>query len=207
MTSECQFANFFLRRAISEYWFVCLSISHTSDGLSATASDWTTFTVIIWRYIDTGPPANFDISRLIFYPNIYYHVQNVLSCNMNSGPWTPSFSHCWFISEAISISVPIVPTSFTCFFSSSIESIIYAFLISSWELRSHIWISLIVIMMIRWTIKPKIDGVLRCEICYIPLLLVPGWSKYVSLSFYDPVLWLELSLLSMRKLSSTFFLH
>jgi len=124
--------------------------------------------MIIWRYIDADPSAIFYISRLIFYPTIYYQVQNVLPCTMTSGTWTRSFSHCWFISEAFSISLPIIPTSFACFFSSNIESIIYAFPISSWVLCSRILYSVIVIMMIRWAKKRKIDGVCRCEICHIP---------------------------------------
>jgi hypothetical protein len=127
-----------------------------------TTSYWTTFTVIIWRYIHTGPSASFDIFRLIIYPNFYYHAQNILSCTMTSGTWARSFSHFWFISEAFSISLPIIPTSFTCFFLSSIESIIYSFLISSWVLCSRIWYYLIVIMIIKLAIKCKIDGVRRC---------------------------------------------
>lgn len=161
--------------------YVKVFLTLPTGCLRQTTSDWTTFTGIIWRYIDTGPSASFDISRLIFCPNMYYHVQNVLSYTMSSGTWTRSFSHCWFISEAFSIFLPIIPTSFIFFFSSSIESVIYTFLISSWVLCSHVWYSLIVIMVIRWAIKCKIDWVRCCEICYITLLLLPGCSKYVSL--------------------------
>jgi len=65
--------------------YVKVFLTLPTGCLRQTISEWTTVTLIIWRYVDTGPSANFDISRLICYPNIYYHVQKVLSCTMTSG--------------------------------------------------------------------------------------------------------------------------